>query len=349
MLESISRAAGIPASHIIIAASHDHNSPMIALSNMGGMFNAGPGSGAWIARAGKDIVNAVLQAQAALQPARIGIGSGKSYINANSNQLYPQGWRLGTNPDGPVDRTVWVLRFENLSGEPIAFLMNYAVHAIVMGPENRQLTADLPGAVSHFVESRYQDKAVALWTMGPAGDQNPVYMTWEPSDYATMEDIKSVHKTFEPGFSLVDTLGQMVGEEVVRVAANIKPLSTTARIYGAEKSVSCPGRKSVSGQLGERAYQDAGPVNFRLGLLMINDIALATVSGEVFVGIYRHLKNESPYSNTLMITMGNGRVGYFVDDVSYTTPYWQSMNTGVKPGCAENTIVNGILEMMGKR
>ena len=296
-----------------------------------------------IAKAEKDILTAVIQAKAKLQPAKVGIGNGKAYVNINRNELTSQGYKLGNNPDGPSDKTVWVLRFETTSGEPIAVLMNYAVHAVVMGPENRQLTGDLPGAAARFVESRYQDKVVALWTMGAAGDQNPVYMTW---------DTTYTNKTTEPGFSLVDTLGQMVGEEVVRVANGIKTTSAQVRLYAAEQTVSCPGQKldPEARKRGVNVLLDADPVKFHLGLLMINDIALATVSGEVYTNIYWHLKKDSPYTSTIMVTLGNGRIGYILDDASYETSYRENgVGNAMKKGCAENTIVNGILEMMGKR
>ena len=342
LVQRVAQATGIPAANIIITASHNHNSPMIGRFNAGGTRGAGPGAEAWIAKAEKDILTAVTQAKAKLQPAKVGIGTGKAYVNINRNELTSQGYKLGNNPDGPSDKTVWVLRFETTSGEPIAVLMNYAVHAVVMGPENRQLTGDLPGAAARFVESRYQDKVVALWTMGAAGDQNPVYMTW---------DTTYTNKTTEPGFSLVDTLGQMVGEEVVRVANGIKTTSAQVRLYAAEKTVSCPGQKldPEARKRGENVLLDADPVKFRLGLLMINDIALATVSGEVYTNIYWHLKKDSPFTNTIMVTLGNGRIGYILDDAAYETSYRESVGNAMKKGCAENTIVNGILEMMGKR
>ena len=48
-----------------------------------------------------------------------------------------------------------VARFEDLTGKPIAFWINYGVHAVVMGPENYQVTGDLAGATSRFVEQHY--------------------------------------------------------------------------------------------------------------------------------------------------------------------------------------------------
>jgi hypothetical protein len=66
--------------------------------------------------------------------------------------------------------------------------------------------------------------------------------------------------------------------------------------------------------------QDVKPLtamDVRLQLIRINQIAITGVSGEVFTGIYRHLKRESPFTNTMMATIANDRIGYIPDDASY--------------------------------
>ncbi|MEZ4684082.1 MAG: hypothetical protein R2932_58725 [Caldilineaceae bacterium] len=45
-------------------------------------------------------------------------------------------WYQGPNPDGPSDKTVAVLKFESLDGEPIAIYVNYAMHANLMFMRN---------------------------------------------------------------------------------------------------------------------------------------------------------------------------------------------------------------------
>jgi len=87
-------------------------------------------------------------------------------------------------------------------------------------------------------------------------------------------------------------------------------------------------------------------LSIRLGLIMIDHIALTWVSGEVVTNIYRHLREESPYSNTIMITMANDRVGYIVDDAGYDTPTFASLASPLQPGYAESAIVNGLVEML---
>jgi len=349
--QKIAAEAGIPPERLILAAVHDHGAPTLR----GGGGPSSPGTAAYTEQVEAAAVRAVLQAKAALQPARFGIGTGKAYINVNRRELTnDRGWWLGYNPEGPSDKTVAVLEFEDMSGKPIALWINYPVHGVVMGPQNYQVTGDVPGATSRFVEQYYQGKIatrsdggpelrlrpeqkvggdgpVAVWTSGAAGDQNPVSM-------ASGED-----------FTMVDSLGKILGEEVVRVASGIRTVPQ-ARIRGAQHVVTCPGRRVEQGPLPRKEYkfQDADPVSIRLGLLMINDIALAGVSGEALTGIYQHLKTDSPFSHTVMVTHANGSSGYIPNDAAFDQISYEITTSHLKPGCAENAIVNGFLDMMGQ-
>jgi hypothetical protein len=94
-------------------------------------------------------------------------------------------------------------------------------------------------------------------------------------------------------------------------------------------------------------FEDSDPVNIRLSLLRLNDVALAGVSGEVFAHISQRLKQESPlHDNTVMVTHANGSSGYIPSDDSFEPISYEVTASHLKPGCAENGIVNGFLEMM---
>ena len=302
--QRVSKELGIPAENVIFAAVHDHSAPILA-----GMFGRPPAPGAaanpnfkppsaatiaYTTKVENDAFEALRQAKANLQPAQFGFGTGKAYVNINRRELFPKEgwWWLGYNPDGPSDKTVAIVKFSDLSGKPIAFFINYPVHAVVMGSDNYAVTGDLAGATSRYVEQYYQGKIqtrsdagwelglhpeaevggegpVALWTSGAAGDQNPVSMD-------RGED-----------FTMVDALGKILGEESVRVANAMAVMSSQARIEASQKVISCPGRRLEPGKRPRAEYQfeDANPVEIRLSLLKLNDLALAGVSGEVFTEI----------------------------------------------------------------
>jgi neutral ceramidase len=330
--ERIERETGIPADAIILTASHDHNAPRVGDVTAGATAHeGGSATGVYSEMVYDQIVEVVRQAKTALKPACLGIGTGTADINTNRDEYTPEGWKIGVNPEGPSEKTVWVVKFETSSGEPIAILMNYAVHSVVLGRENRLVTGDLAGAVERFVEQYYQDKVVALWTLGPAGDQNPRYVSWDR----------------EPGYSLMDALGQIVGEEVVQVASRIEHMTAEARIEADERIVSCPARiPARDSQRDGLKVERVDSMNIHLGLVLINHIAMTSVSGEVVTRIYRHLKKDTPFMNTILITLANDRVGYIVDDAAYDTPTFEATATPLQRGYAESAIVHGLVEMM---
>ncbi|HTV56992.1 MAG TPA: neutral/alkaline non-lysosomal ceramidase N-terminal domain-containing protein [Terriglobia bacterium] len=356
--QRISTKLGIPADNLILAGEHVHSAPMPA----GAYYKGSPATLAYTAKLEDEAFEAVRQAKANLQPAQFGFGTGKCYVNINRREFFPKegGWWLGYNPNGPSDKTVSVLKFETLSGRPIAIFINYSVHGTVMGPHNLEVSGDLPGATSRYVERFYEGKidqdrsdagwelqlqsqekagpngVVALWTSGPAGDQNPVV-----SDSG--ED-----------FSMVDALGRILGEESVRVAQGITTLSSRANIRGAQQVIACPGRRLESGPHGPAPrshykFMDTKPENIRLSLLMLNNVALTGVSGEVLTPIFQRLQKESPFAETIMITHANGLSGYIPDDAAYNQVSYEVAVTHFKPGCAEAGIVNGLVALMKDR
>ena len=352
--QRIAKELAIPADHLLLAAVHDHSAPSPA--NMYGKTPPSDPTIAYTARLENDAFEAVRQAKANLQPAQFGFGTGKAYVNINRREFFPKNgwWWLGYNPDGPSDKTVAVLKFADMAGKPIAFFINYPVHAVVMGPDNLAITGDLAGATSRYVEQYFQGKIptrsdagweletgaeekaggegpVAIWTSGAAGDQNPI--------------------TEDRGedFTMVDGPGRILGEESVRVANSIATMSSQARIEASERVIDCPGRRVAPGSTPrtEYAFEDADPVSIRLSMVKLNSVALAGVSGEVFTRIYLHLKIDSPFNAIVMVTHANGSSGYIPSDDAFDPISYENTASHLKPGCAEKGIVNGLVEMMG--
>ena len=87
-------------------------------------------------------------------------------------------------------------------------------------------------------------------------------------------------------------------------------------------------------------------VTLRLGLIQLNQVAIAGVSGEVVTNIYRHLQKETPLANTILATIVNDRVGYLPDDAAYDRPIFEVNGSPAARGCAEGAIVNGLVEMI---
>jgi len=322
---NLAAATGIPRENILLAAVHTHAAP--SLGTYEGKLTEK--QVAYVEKLKKAIVDSVLDAKKNLQPAKVGFGTGHANVNMNRRARDDQGgWMLGNNPEGVSDKTVAVIRFDSLAGEPIAIVTNYGVHGTVLGQGNLQISSDLPGSTARFVEQHFGDKIVAPWTSGTSGDQDPIYRTGTD-------------------FRNVAALGRILGEEVIQVADGIKT-SPRARVRAMQSVVTCPGKRTVQapGPGREYKWEDADPVSIRLSLLVINDIAITGVSGEVLTNIGLRLKKESPFTRTIMVTHCNGSSGYLPDDAAYEQVSYEITTTRVKPGCAENAIIDGFLKML---
>ena len=347
--QRIQRELAIPADHVMVSASHDHNAPRAGpiapgTSSAEGRPYSPP---AYVQLVDDRIVEALRKALAAAQPARMGTGTGRADVNMNRNGFNGRGFG-GADPDGPSDKTVWVIKFETPSGQPIAMLLNYGVHSTVAGPANTFLTGDLAGAAERAVERHFDDRMVALWTMGPAGDQNPRYT----GNLAA----KDVNGDFAR--EAMNAQGLMVAAEAIQTAARITHMESSARIDAAESAFTCavippkprPANAGPSPFAPNPDFKEvvAKPTEMKiiLNLIRINETAIAGVSGEIFTRIYWRLRRESPLSNTVLVTMSNGRIGYIGDDAAYDGPF---TNPSVVRGCAEDGIVNGLVRMIGQQ
>jgi hypothetical protein len=151
---------------------------------------------------------------------------------------------------------------------------------------------------------------------------------------------------------MIVSMGQFLGEEVMHVMRGMERMESSLRIDGRQKTVQCPGRQRTdSGRAGfPGTYRDAAPVDIRLGLLKIGDIAIGAVNAEVFNLIAQRLKRESPYARTMMATLTNGSApsGYIPNDAAYGMYTFEVVSSRLQPGCAESAIVNGILDLMSE-
>jgi hypothetical protein len=330
--ERIEKETGIPASNVLVCPTNNYSSPRVDRSE--------PRTAAYTAQVYTRIIEAVREAKAKLQTARLGVGTGISDVNVNRDEYTPNGYIYGNALNGPSDKTVWVVKFETLEGEPIAFFLNYGVHSLVMGPDNPEISGDLAGATSRFVEQRFHDRVVTLFSMGPAADQNPRYQNWDPND----------QKVREPGYSLTETLGRMLGEEALRVAGSVTRMDSAAAVWIANETLQCPGQSldREAEKKGEFKYIDTSPVDIRLDLLMVGNVAFAGISAEVVTRIYEHLRRDSPFTNIMLLSMANGSVGDLTDDESYGRTSYSARATPAKEGCAESGIVDGFVEMMNQ-
>jgi len=89
------------------------------------------------------------------------------------------------------------------------------------------------------------------------------------------------------------------------------------------------------------SYQDGDPINIRLGMLGLGDVALTSVNAEVYSPISLRMKKQSPMAHTVMVTLANGAAnsGYISDDASFSHNSFQVLSSRLKQGCAKGACI----------
>jgi hypothetical protein len=123
---------------------------------------------------------------------------------------------------------------------------------------------------------------------------------------------------------------------------------TQARVRAHTGSVTCAGEQlRLNPKTGAALIEDRAAVTIPLSLIRINDIALAGVGGDVATEIGRHFKAASPLAASTLITLAGESVGYIFADASYEHPGHGLTKSPLKPHCADQAIVEGLVQLIG--
>jgi hypothetical protein len=305
--ESARKSNGI--SCLLLSASHTHSAPIIKDEYAG----APP---AWEQRALDRIQSAIAEAAAHLQDVRIGTGTGAVYIGHNRLPLRADGtfgwFERNTTmlPTSPVDPTVTVLRLDGSDGTPLAILVNYACHPVVLGSDNRQYSADFPATMNRVIEGAFGGHVMSFFLQGAPGDINP---------YHAVTPLK------EDPVKMRDWTGQRLGAEAARVAKeihteNVPRASIDVREETLNFRIRWNQEKFQAGLLkflGPKTLELYGSpihpvIESRVTAVLIdNQIAIATFPGEPFVDFQTNWRDRCPAATALLFGYTNGYHGYF--------------------------------------
>lgn len=307
------------ADQILIAVTHNHSGPLTWEDK------SWPSPGrSWFADTEDKILQALETATKQMFPARIAAGFGEIYLGHNRRQVSADSkvtmlWRNAEKkPTAPLDPTVGVIRVDDATGKPRAIIVNYACHAVVLGPDNRLISADYPGYLARRIE-RELDGALCLFTQGGAGDINP-YLDKQP--------------VAQNGFGEAEKMGDALAAAALTVARKLKPpANDNARLLAAAEVLTFRDR-----------WDSQKTVRAGLTTLLINDqIAIATLPGEPFVDLQIALrdKSEIPYTFLFGYTYSAGGewIGYLPTiRAASEGGYGAGYNTRIEVGAGEALI-----------
>jgi len=284
----IEKETGIKKDYLLISAVHSHGGPVTKVYS----DDESQEVDKYVKQLRYKLIQLVVQAEGNLEPAQIGAGKGECRMNINRRIKDGNGnIQLGRNPYGPCDHEVGVIRIDDDQGNIRTVLLNWPCHGVVLGPRNRLISGDWPGATSTYIEDSLGNEVVVPVLVGASGDINPIY-----GPHIDFVDVNSY--AYALGAIAYD-----LGNEVIRVTKQIQTRSS-GKIDALRKSIFLPGKNEDSGN----------DVEVRLSVIRIGTLIFVGVNGEVFNQIGVKIKNASPYTQTFFITHCNGSCGYLVTD-----------------------------------
>lgn len=302
-------AAHLP---IGLATTHTHSGPVtVKLRYCGSMDRA------YLSAMKARVVQSATKAFTKLPTAaRIVVGRGECRVNVNRRH----------GEAGPVDHEVLVTGFlDPKTYKPVATIVNFSCHPVVLGHLSNAVSADYPGYLSALMEA--ETGAPCLYLNGACGDVNPrndksvdpgeARKTGEAVARAALKALKSAKPVAGSG------IGWHTQPVKLPVRQPKSAADFTKRLTELEKTFALPPSMFQDRVNRNIRLLDEGKypkhIAIELSLMTLgDDLGILFIPGEVFTSIGLRIKDMAR-SRTLMISaFSNGSVGYIPDRQAYT-------------------------------
>jgi len=172
----LARDHSVARTGILFNSSHTHTGPVVR-SNLMTMFDFNDADRASVEAYGQELTDKLAQVAAAalakLAPVNLTYSAGEASFAINRRKPAEKGYIISTNPAGPVDHSVPVLRVASAAtGKTIAILAGYACHNTTLTGEFYEVSGDYAGFAQMELE-KLNPGATALFLMLCGADQNP--------------------------------------------------------------------------------------------------------------------------------------------------------------------------------
>ncbi len=304
----------------IISVSHTHSGPVTWELHS-----------SWYPQAEDKMVEAIGKAKSEMFPATFAMSTGHVYLGFNRRKIVngkgTMWWRNAEKlPSHPLDPTVNVFQVKDTDGKTRAVLVNFACHPSVLGPDNLQYSADYPGAMKRYVESKIPG-ALCLFIQGGAGDINP---------YRDKEPVAG------QGFQAVQEMGEELGKTVMSTLSRTRPVSGALKTYSEVLEVKNRWKPAENMPIGWTAgtFGDA--------------VCFLALPGEPFVEHQLTFREKSECTDAMLFgysySAGGVWAGYIPTILaSVEGGYGANYNTTVEVGTGERLIDRGVVKIFQMR
>ncbi|MCX7671850.1 MAG: hypothetical protein N2439_17495, partial [Anaerolineae bacterium] len=329
------RQTGIPASHMLVSATHCHSAPSVW-----GALGTGVDED-YAQFLPPKIAEAIAGAKKNLAPARIGWAVGRDPKNVFCRRFVMKPGTAPTNPfsgvknaqammnpgyqnpnairrTGPVDDSVSVISVQAKCGRPIAVLGNYSTH--YAGAPG--ISADYFGVfcrrIGELIGAKGEPAFVGLMTNGTSGDANCCDFVNPPRkfDHFTVgEDVAQAAFAAYKTIQYYDWVPLAVAEKELTLDVRMPSAQEVAEAKEFLAKANLPDgkpRNVPEVYARETIILSELPPTRQVNLqaMRIGDLGIAAFPNEVFGSTGLEVKARSPLRPTVNIELANGYYGY---------------------------------------
>lgn len=371
---------GMKVENMLISSTHTHSGPSLNTRS--------EQAAAYYKKFVAGVAGSIIQAHAGLRPASVGaaahplpdeVFNRRWYVKEGKMPLNPFG-RLdkvktnpGTNPDvidrpaGPTDPDITILSVQGEKRKPLALFANYSLH-YVGGAPGGQMSADYFGEFARVMPSRLraEEGFVAMMSNGTSGDINNIPFGVVRPPREPFEQIRIVaQKAADTAWFAYQKIGKhqgnvrlgMLQRDITLKLRKPSPEDVeAARIVLAVKNKDkeamekLPNRaKNYAGSVVSAAENPEQALTVQLQAIRIGDFAVCGIPFETFVEIGLDLKKRSPFPQTMVIGLANGKHGYLPTLEQHKLGGYETwLGTNRVQEDTSVILTNNLLEMLGE-
>jgi neutral ceramidase len=316
--KKIHEFTGILEDNIMVCSTHTHTGGPVVNSFVTKRDEE------YIKQLANSAADAVILAYYKMQPVRIGTEKGFIEDISFNRRYFMKDGNVKTNPGrlnpmidkaaGPIDPDVMVIKVEDIEGNIIGAVVNFACHLDVVG--GNEYSADYAGELRKVLKAIYGDGFICVFLNGLSGNINHINVNTDkeisPFHYKKMGRILAGET--------VKVLTQINGEEYISIDSKKEVLSipqrrvTEEELKKAKEEMESENTsktdKIFANEVLEFNRNRADFTNVEAQVLRIGNATITGFSGDVFVEFGLNIKNKSPFDYNLISSHTNGRNGY---------------------------------------
>lgn len=365
----VSKATGIPVSHIMLPATHSHTGPNFDDVRRHYFHEQA------VKQFGKDsheeiyypdflvesLVKVLTEANAKLAPAIVAVGVTQLEGISFNRRFHMRNGRVAFNPGqlntnivraaGPIDPDVAMLFVRSGHGRrALAGATIFACHCDTVG--GTEYSADYPFFLQQTLRASLGHEFISAFGAGTCGDINHI-------NVAVKESLK--------GFAIAERNGTTLGKTVLGAQSELTPI-TKPRFAMRSRTLHLP-LQEVTREQAKAAWARLGTLESENGAFMEKvevvkavdlanrgktwpmevqvfrldaDTAIVGLPGEIFVELGLAIKQASPFKRTFVISMCNDRPGYVPTLKAFAEGSYEVTNSRIKPGGGEKLVETAI-------